>query len=188
MTLGRDAVVTGIAPPRRGHRNAQAGHQLVAVPAGTSQVIATTLPPGTSVVVVSLDTADAADLTGLTVGIAGGSRPAGADGNPTPPQIVSVRGRSHLVYDVSPDAVARNSSLVITVGSDPSWRVVGVMGGAGTAASTASLLAATGAAHLLAPLLHAPTGSAQVRWVGPAGEISITEPAQPGTTVQQEVH
>ena len=187
VTLGRDAVVTGIAPPRRGHRNAQAGHQLVAVPAGTSQVISTTLPQATSVVVISLDTADAADLSGLTIGIAGGSRATGADGTPTPPQIVSARGRSHLVYDVSPDAVARNSSLVVTVGSDPTWRVVGVMGGPGTAASTASLLAATGAAHLLAPLLHAPTGSAQVRWSGAPGQISITDPARAGATVQQEV-
>jgi hypothetical protein len=89
---------------------------------------------------------------------------------------------------VSPDAVARDSFVVVTVGSDPTWRVVGVMGGPGTAASTASLLAATGAAHLLAPLLHAPTGTAQVRWSGAPGEISITEPVRPGTTLQQEVH
>jgi hypothetical protein len=38
------------------------------------------------------------------------------------------------------------------------------MGGVGTAASTAPLLAASGAAHLLAPLLRAPAGSAQLRW------------------------
>ena len=187
VTLGRDAVVTGIAPPRRGHRNAQAGHQLVAAPASNSQVISTTLPQSTSVVVVSLDAADAGDLSGLTVGIAGGSRVTGAGGLPTPPQIVSAHGRSHLVYDVSPDAVARNGNVVVTVGSDPTWRVVGVMGGPGTAASTASLLAATGAAHLLAPLLHAPTGSAKVRWSEAPGEISIAEPVRPGTTAEQEV-
>jgi hypothetical protein len=175
VTLARDCVITGLLAPRRGHRSAQAGHLLVAGPAAAAQVIRTALPAGTSVVVVSLDAAEAADLSGLTIGIDGASRMTGPDGTPVPPVVVSARGRTHLVYDLVSNAVTNRSPgpVGVTIGTDPQWRVVGVMGGVGTAASTASLLAASGAAHLLAPLLRAPTGSAQLRWSGPPGPTPI---------------
>jgi hypothetical protein len=58
------------------------------------------------------------------------------------------------------------------------------MGGTGTAASTAPLLAASGAASLLAPLLHAPAGSAQLSWTAPPAGSAGTGPSKqrfPGT-------
>ena len=51
------------------------------------------------------------------------------------------------------------------------------MGGIGTAATTAPLLAASGAAHLLAPLLRAPTGSAQLHWSTPPPPPGPSGPA-----------
>ena len=85
------------------------------------------------------------------------------------PVVVAARGRTHLLYDLAGGAPAADKPgpVTVSVGTSPSWRLAGVMGGIGTAATTAPLLAASGAAHLLAPLLQAPTGSAQLRWSMP---------------------
>jgi hypothetical protein len=177
VTLGRDCVITGLAAPRRGHRNAQAGHVLLAAAAAKAQVVRTLLPAGTSVVVVSLDTAENADLAGLSIGIDGATRVVDAAGEPTPPVVVSARGRTHLLYDLEPNAIERRPTPVgVTIGCDATWGVAGVMGGTGSAADSATLLAATGAAHLLAPVLRAPTGTARLRWSAPTPAI----PTQPG--------
>ena len=87
--MARDCVVAGLRAPRRGDRDAQAGHHLVAASAAAAPVVRTVLPAGTSVVVVSLDTAQAADPSGLTIGIDGASRAAGPDGAPAPPVVVA---------------------------------------------------------------------------------------------------
>ena len=55
-------------------------------------------------VVVSLDTAQAADPSGLTIGIDGASRAADPDGAPAPPVVVAARGRAHLLYDLAAQA------------------------------------------------------------------------------------
>jgi hypothetical protein len=138
----------------------------VAAPAAAAPVIRTVLPARTSVVVVSLDTTEAAGLSGLTVGIDGASRAAGTGGAAAAPVVVTARGRAHLLYDLAAETpgTGRPSPVTVSIGTSPDWRLAGVMGGAGTAASTAPLLAASGAAHLLAPLLQAPTGSSQLRW------------------------
>jgi len=108
--------------------------------------------------VVSLDTTEAADLSGLTIGIDGASRAAGSDGTFTPPMVVAARGRAHLLYDLAAETPGAGppGPVTVSVGTSPNWRLAGVMGGTGTAASTATLLAASGVAHLLAPLLRAP--------------------------------
>jgi large repetitive protein len=170
VSLARDCVVAGLPAPRRSDRNAQAGHSLVAAPAAAAPVIRTVLPAGTSVVVVSLDTTEAADLSGLTVGIDGAARAStGTPGALAVPVVVAARGRTHLLYDLAGGAPAAGQPgpVTVSVGTSPSWRLAGVMGGIGTAATTAPLLAASGAAHLLAPLLQAPTGSAQLNWSAP---------------------
>jgi len=169
VSLARDCVVAGLRAPRRGDSDAQAGHHLVAAPAAAAPVIRTVLPAGTSVVVVSLDTTEAADLSGLTIGIDGASRAAGSDGTFTPPVVVAARGRAHLLYDLAGETPGAGppGPVTVSVGTSPNWRLAGVMGGTGTAASTATLLAASGVAHLLAPLLRAPAGSAQVTWLAP---------------------
>jgi hypothetical protein len=173
VSLGRDCVVAGLRPPRRGDRDAQAGHHLVATSAATAPAVRTVLPAGTSVVVVSLDTAQAADPSGLTIGIDGASRAVGPDGSLTPPVVVAARGRAHLLYDLA-SGTPGTGPVTVSIGSSPNWRLAGVMGGTGTAASTAPLLAASGAAHLLAPLLHAPAGSAQLSWKAPAAKPAAT--------------
>ena len=148
-------------------RNVQAGHGLVAAPAAAAPVIRTVLPAGTSVVVVSLDTTEAADLSGLTVGIDGAARAStGTAGASAAPVVIAARGRTPLLYDLAGPAPAAGQPgpVTVSVGTSPSWRLAGVMGGPGTAATTAPLLAASGAAQLLAPLLQAPTGSAQLNW------------------------
>lgn len=183
ISLARDCVVAGLPAPRRGDRDAQAGHHLVAAPAAAAPVIRTVLPGGTSLVVVSLDTTEEADLSGLTVGIDGASRPAAPDGAVAAPVVVSARGRAHLLYDVAPPApgTGQPAPVTVSVGTAPTWRLAGVLGGTGTAASTAPLLAAGGTAHLLAPLLQAPAGSAQLRWAMPA------QPGNPLTNGRQGV-
>jgi hypothetical protein len=187
VTLGRDAVITGLAAPRRGHRNAEAAHHLVATPASDSPVVRTTLPPITSVIVVSLDAGSAADLSGLTVGITGATRPLDGDGNPAPPIVVTAHGRTHLAYDVEPSA--NQQPVVVSIGTDSDWSLVGVMGGVTSAAAIANLLATGGAAGLLAPLLQAPTGQAQVRWSGSASEVSMTDNSiGAATSTEQGVH
>jgi hypothetical protein len=170
VSLSRDCVVAGLPAPRRSDRNAQAGHSLVAAPAAAAPVIRTVLPAGTSVVVVSLDTTEAADLSDLTVGIDGAARTStGTPGAVAAPVVVAARGRTHLLYDLAGGAPAAGQPgpVTVSVGTSPSWRLAGVMGGVGTAATTAPLLAASGAAHLLAPLLRAPTGSAKLNWSAP---------------------
>jgi len=166
VRLARDSVVTGLRAPRRGDRDAQAAQQLVAAPAAAAPAVRTVLPAGTSVVVISLDTTQAADLSGLTIGLDGATRAAGPDGTPAPPVLVTARGRSHLLYDLV-SGLQATGPVTVSVGTSPDWRLAGVMGGPGTAGSTAPLLAAGGAAGLLAPLLRAPTGSAQVSWTPP---------------------
>jgi hypothetical protein len=170
VSLARDCVVAGLPAPRRSDRNAQAGHGLVGAAAAAALVIRTVLPAGTSVMVVSLDTTEAADLSGLTVGIDGAARAStGTTGASAAPIVIAARGRTHLLYDlVGPaSAAGQPAPVTVSVGTSPSWRLAGVMGGPGTAATTAPLLAASGAAHLLAPLLQAPTGSAQLNWSAP---------------------
>jgi len=183
VSLARDCVVTGLPAPRRGHRDAQAAHHLVAGPAAAAAVIRTVLPAPTSVVVVSLDTAGAADLSGLTIGIDGPPRAAGPGGAPAAPVVVTARGRTHLLYDLAADRLTTRHPppVTVTIGTSAGWRVAGVMGGAGTAASIAPLLAAAGAAALLAPLLRAPAGSAQLRWSVPAPPVPA--PPVPGPPV-----
>jgi hypothetical protein len=184
VSLARDCVVAGLRAPRRGDRDAQAGHHLVAASAAAAPVVRTVLPAGTSVVVVSLDTAQAADPSGLTIGIDGASRAAGPDGALTPPVVVAARGRSHLLYDLVAETPGAGSPgpVTVSIGTSPSWRLAGVMGGTGSAASTAPLLAASGAADLLAPLLHAPAGSAQVSWTAPPADSAAA-----GSTQEEEV-
>ena len=170
ISLARDCIVAGLPAPRQSDRNAQAGHSLVAAPAAAAPVIRTVLPGGTSVLVVSLDTTEAADLSGLTVGIDGAARAStGTPGTVAAPVVVAARGRTHLLYDLADGAPAggQPGPVTVSVGTSPDWRLAGVMGGVGTAATTAALLAASGAAHLLAPLLRAPTGSAELNWSAP---------------------
>ena len=177
VSLARDCVVAGLRAPRRGDRDAQAGHHLVAASAAAAPVVRTVLPAGTSVVVVSLDTAQAADPAGLTIGIDGASRAADPDGAPAPPVVVAARGRAHLLYDLAAQAPGDGSPgpVTVSIGTSPNWRLAGVMGGTATAASTAPLLAASGAAHLLAPLLHAPAGAAQLSWTPPPADAASTQ-------------
>jgi hypothetical protein len=176
VTLGRNCVITGLAAPRRHQARAEAGHQLVAGLARAAQVVRTLLPAATTVVVVSVDAVPGAGVTGLTLGLDGASRAQVAAGTPTPPVVVSANGRTHLLYDVVPvvpaGGVAAGAALApptvsVTVGTNPSWNVSGVMGGTTSAAALGIRLAATGAGDLLAPLVNAPTGSAQVRFAPP---------------------
>ena len=177
VSLARDSVVAGLRAPRRGDRDAQAGHHLVAASAAAAPVVRTVLPAGTSVVVVSLDTAQAADPSGLTIGIDGASRAADPDGAPAPPVVVAARGRAHLLYDLAAQAPGDGSPgpVTVSIGTSPNWRLAGVMGGTATGASTAPLLAASGAAHLLAPLLHAPAGAAQLSWTSQPADAASTQ-------------
>jgi large repetitive protein len=133
--------------------------------------VTTRLPADTKVVVLGLDpAADDTDLTGLTLGLSGAARAAGADGQPAAPSVVVSDARAFLLYAVTPDANA--TAVEVTVASDARWRLAAVLGGPADVATTAQRLAASGAAALAAPLVRDPTGSARVMWRTPTTEVS----------------
>jgi len=146
-----------------------------AVPALTATAgaayLTTRLPADTQVVIVGLDSAgDDADLTGLTLGLSGATRAAGADAAPARPSVVVTDARTFLLYAIAPDANA--TGVEVTVASDSRWRLAAVLGGPSDLATTAERLAGSGAAALAAPLVRDPTGSARVMWRTPATEVT----------------
>jgi hypothetical protein len=169
--LGADAVLNGVGSARRG----PAAASTATVPALTATAgaayLTTRLPLDTQIVIVGLDPAgDDTDLTGLTLGISGAARAAGADGQPAPPSVVVCDARTFLLYAITPDADA--TGVEVTVASDVRWRLSAVLGGPADIATTAQGLAASGAAALAAPLVRDPTGSARVTWQTPSTEAS----------------
>jgi hypothetical protein len=180
--LGADAVVNGAASARRGPAAASAAN-VPAVGAVTGTGFVTTrLPADIRVVVVSVDpTGDDRDLTGLTLGLDGASRAMGPDGAAVPPTVVTAGARMHLLYAIDPAAsvgaglagskTAGPAGVEVTVGTDVSWRLAGVLGGSADVATVAAQLAAQGAAAAAAALVRAPVGSARVAWNVPS-EVS----------------
>jgi hypothetical protein len=170
VTLAAGSVVTGFPAPDRGFRSADAAWVTAATPAAQASVVATELPPTTTVVVVSVDASADADLAQFSLGLSGAQRLAQPDGTASAPILVASGGRAHLCYDVVPTGAG---PVVVSVGSGPAWRLAGALGGPGDAATTASQLAAVGAGNCVAPLICSPTGLATVQWVpaaaGPAG-------------------
>jgi large repetitive protein len=165
--LAADAVVNGAASARRGPAAVSAATVPAAAAVQDSGFVTTLLPADTRTVVVSVDPAgDDRDLTGLTLGLDGAARAAGADGTPTPPTVVTAGARMHLLYPVVPSA-----GVEVTVGTDARWRLAGVLGGPADVATSAAQLAAQGAAAAVAPLVRAPAGSARVMWSIPS-EVS----------------
>ncbi len=94
---------------------------------------------------------------------------------PVPPTVVTAGARMHLLYPVVPSGpggpAGAPAGVEVTVGSDASWRLAGVLGGPADVATTAARLAAQGAAAVAAPLVRAPAGSARVIWSIPS-EVS----------------
>jgi large repetitive protein len=175
VSLGAGAVVSGLQAPDRGYRGAQAAVIPVSAAAASAGAVWTTLPPATTVVVVSLDAADKADLSTLALGLSGAVRTADANGSELPPTLVTAGGRGHLLFAVSPDPTAPPSSVVVSVATGTGWRLAGVLGGTSDVATIAARIAASGTADCVAPLIQEPTGSATVAWV-PASPPPATSP------------
>ena len=164
--LAADAVVTGVPRARRGMAAVSTATVPAAAAAAAAKFVTTRLPSDTAVVVVCADQ-DGGDsgLAGLTLGLAGAIRrpaPGSQDGGAAPPVLVAAGDRAYLLYDVVP--TVKDPAVEVSVGTSAGWRLAGVLGGPGDAATTAAQLAAHGAAALAAPLLRAPTGSATVTW------------------------
>lgn len=175
VSLGAGAVVSGLQAPDRGYHGAQAAVIPVSAAAASAGAVWTTLPPATTVVVVSLDAADEADLSTLALGLSGAVRTADANGSELPPTLVTAGGRGHLLFAVSPDPTAPPSSVVVSVATGSGWRLAGVLGGTSDVATIAARIAASGTADCVAPLIQEPTGSATVAWV-PASPPPATSP------------
>lgn len=167
--LGADAVINGAASARRGPAAVSAASVPAAGAVAGPAFTTTQLPADTAVVVVCLEpTGDDRDLTGLTLGLDGASRATGADGAAVPPTLVTAGARMHLLYTITAaDAASPLPGVEVTVGTDARWGLVGVLGGPADVATTAIQLGAHGAAAVAAPLIRAPTGSAQVAWSVP---------------------
>lgn len=161
--LGSDALITGVRHARRGPAAVSAAMVPAAAAVAGSRFTTTRLPADMRVLVIGLDPlGDARDLSGLTLGLDGATRATGVDGAPAAPTVVSAGTRTYLIYAIVP--AATTGAVEVTVGTGPSWQLVGVLGAAGDVASTATQLAARGAAALAAPLIRAPVGSARVSW------------------------
>jgi large repetitive protein len=173
--LGAGALVNGVSSARRGPAAVSVATVAAAGAIGGAGFVSTRLPLSTRVVVVGLDpSGDDRELTGLTLGLDGAARARGADGRPLAPTVVAAESRTYLLYAVAPDPASATANapvpaVEVTVGTDASWRLAGVLGGPGDVAGTAAQLAAHGAAALAAPLIRAPCGSARVAWDVPAG-------------------
>jgi hypothetical protein len=169
--LGADAVINGVGSARRGPA-AVSTATVPALSAMAGAAYATTRLPGQSqVVVVGLDPAgDDSELTGLTFGLSGAARAAGSDGQAVAPAVVVCDARTYLLYAIVPDANA--PAIEVTVATDARWRLAAVLGGPADVATTASQLAAQGAAAVTAPLVRDLTGSARVIWRTPATEVN----------------
>jgi hypothetical protein len=177
VTLAAGAVVTGLAAPDRNFRAAEAAWASVAGPAARAIAVTTTLAAATTVVVVSIDAGAGAELTGLSLGLDGATRPTLADGSTAAPTLVAAGGRSHLVYDVVP---AGTGPVVVSVGTGPAWRLAGVLGGPAGAAVTAARLAAGGAGTVAQPLVQGPTGQATIQWIS-GGQAQASVPLATGS-------
>ena len=122
VSLGADAVISGLPAPDRSFRGAPA-----AVSRSRRRRPArrrgTTLPAGTTVVAISVNTTADADLSSLSLGLSGAVRSTDASGDPIPPTLVTAGGRGHLVYALSPDqAGASAASIVVSVVTGSQWR------------------------------------------------------------------
>ncbi len=173
VTLAAGSVVTGFPAPDRAFRAADAAWVSAGTAASQATVVTTYLPSNTTAVVVTVDASADADLAQFSLGLSGATRPTQADGTAAPPVLVASAGRAYLVYDVVP---RETGPVVISVGSGPSWRLAGALGGPADAATTANQIAAGGAGNLVVPLLSAPTGLATVRWVPPA-PVPVDKPS-----------
>lgn len=180
VSLAAGAAVSGLRPPDRGYRRAQAAVHPIGAAAAQAGAVWTTLPATTTVVVVSLDAADEADLSSLALGLSGAVRVAGADGNALPPTLVTAGGRGHLLYAIAPDPAAPPpGSVTVSVVTGSDWRLAGVLGGTSDVATIAARIAAAGAAACTAPLIQGATGSATVTWTPAAPASTPPPPATP---------
>jgi large repetitive protein len=178
VSLGAGAVISGLPAPDRGFRRVQAAVAPIAAAAASAGAVWTTLPAGTTVVVISLDATADADLSSLSLGLSGAVRSADANGDPIPPTLVTAAGRGHLVYAVSPDqAGGPAAGVVVSVITGSEWRLAGVLGGTSDVATIAARLAASGAAGCVAPLIQGPTGSAAVSWAPAASPPTAVPPS-----------
>ena len=180
VSLGASAVISGLPAPDRSFRGAQAAVQPIAAAAASAGAVWTTLPAGTTVVAISVDTTADADLSSLSLGLSGAVRSTDASGDPIPPTLVTAGGRGHLVYALSPDqAGASAASIVVSVVTGSQWRLAGVLGGTSDVATVAAALAASGAAGCVAPLIQGATGSAAVSWIPATPPPSTPPPSTP---------
>jgi hypothetical protein len=144
---------------------------------GTAVVVTRFVSPVTVVVVAIDDPVGTDAARGLSLGLSGALRPLGADGAPSPP-LSAVRGnRTFLVYEVEPDP---EEPVVVSVASEDGWHLAGVLGGAGSAASVADLLASRGIDAAVRPVLPGVGGSRSLSWQQPK-----TRPKRPPSRKQR---
>jgi hypothetical protein len=130
---------------------------------GTSLVITRFVDP-ISVAVIALDDPGADAVRNLSLGLAGASRPARADGSPAPPRAVVRANRTFLIYDLEP--VGKNP-VTITVASDDGWHLAGVMGGTVAADAVAQWVTDRGIDTVVRPVLPGTGGSRTLQWIAP---------------------
>lgn len=138
--------------------------------AGVNTVTTTFSEPPRTVVVMLDDPAAFGDPVAgrqLLLGLDGARRATDADGNESPPMLLTMENRSVLAYDVVPDM---QQPVVVTVATQEGWSLVGVMGSVRLDATGAiALISARGLDAAVRPFSTAtsPDAVSQLRWDGP---------------------
>jgi hypothetical protein len=121
--------------------------------------------PVTAVALIVDDPVGGPDAKELSLVLDGADRPAGRDGQPESPIVVTLGNRSALVYATVPSAARRDRlPVVISVARQPGLELVGVLGGTETAEALARRLAANGLDAALQPLVPTIGGAVQIAW------------------------
>jgi hypothetical protein len=139
--------------------------------------VTTTFTEGPRTVLIVLDDPAVAgeDIAGrqLLLGLDGGARATDAAGKERAPVLLAMDNRSVLAYDVVPElnADGKFNTVVVTIGSQDGWSLVGVMGSASLNAEGAiALVASRGLDAALLPLAPRGTEAAPASrfvWQGP---------------------
>lgn len=166
----------GTVRPTR-HRRTAGWVRAAELVTGTAVVVTRFVSPVTVVVVAIDDPVGTDAARGISLGLSGALRPLGADGAPSPP-LSALRGnRTFLAYEVEPDP---EEPVVVSVASEDGWHLAGVLGGAGSAASVADLLASRGIDAAVRPVLPGVGGSRSLSWQQPK-----TRPKRPPSRKQR---
>ena len=137
-----------------------------------SSLVTTRFSEAVGVVVVALD--DPLGTAGgrsLSLGLEGGARANGPDGEPRAPQLVVRAQRSYLVYDVTTEP---GRALAVSVASDAGWHLAGTMAAPlGTSSdAVVAMLAEDSLDALVVGAVANGTGQATLAWL----DAEVTSP------------